>query len=50
LVQHHKYSLTDIENMMPFERDIYLMLLSQHVDEENQRLQQEQATTQSRRR
>ena len=43
LVQHHKYSLTDIENMMPFEREIYLMMLSQHVTEENQRLQEQQA-------
>jgi len=43
LVQHHKYSLTDIENMMPFEREIYLMMLSQHVTEENQKIQEQQA-------
>jgi hypothetical protein len=50
LVQHHKYSLADIENMMPFEREIYLMMLSQHVTEENQLLQEQQAAQGRRRR
>jgi len=52
LVQHHKYSLTDIENMIPFERDVYLMLLSHHVTEENQKIQEQQQlqAAQSRRR
>ena len=35
LMQFHKYSLTEIENMMPWERDIYLALLKQHIEEEN---------------
>ena len=35
LMQHHKYSLTEIENMMPWERDIYLGLLNQYIEEEN---------------
>ena len=35
LMQHHKYSLTEIENMMPWERDIYVGLLNQHIEEEN---------------
>ena len=43
LMQHHKYTLHDLENMLPFERDIYVMLLSQHVTEENDRIQQQQA-------
>lgn len=30
-MQHHKYSLTEIENMIPFERDIYVELLSQYI-------------------
>ena len=34
-MQHHKYSLTEIENMMPWEREIYTGLLSQYVEEEN---------------
>ena len=41
LMQHHKYSLTEIENMMPWERDIYLALLNQYVEEENARVQQQ---------
>ena len=41
LMQYHKYSLTEIENMMPIERDIYVMLLQQHLEEE--RLKQQQA-------
>ncbi len=42
LMQHHKYSLTEIDNMLPFERDIYLNMLIKHIEEENERLRQEQ--------
>jgi hypothetical protein len=41
LMQHHKYNLGDLEDMIPFERDIYIMLLSQHIEEENDRIQQQ---------
>jgi hypothetical protein len=34
-MQHHKYSLTELENMMPWERDIYITLLMQYIEEEN---------------
>ena len=40
LMQHHKYSLTEIENMMPWERDIFVGLLNQHIEEENLKAQQ----------
>ena len=40
LMQHHRYSLTEIENMMPWERDIYLGLLNQYIEEENLKVQQ----------
>ena len=40
LMQHHKYSLTEIENMMPWERDIYLGLLNQFIEEEKLKTQQ----------
>ena len=43
LIQYHKYSLTEIENMMPWERDIYLGLLNQYIEEENLKAQQRQA-------
>ena len=48
MMQHHKYSLTEIENMMPWEREIYIGLLEKHIKEENERIEKEQA--QSRRR
>ncbi len=40
LMQHHKYSLTEIENMMPWEREVYLGLLNQYIEEENLKAQQ----------
>ena len=40
LIQHHKYSLTELENMMPWEREIYLTLLQQYIEEENLKAQQ----------
>ena len=42
LMQHHKYSLTEPENMMPWEREIYVSLLQQYVEEENLKAQQQQ--------
>ena len=41
LMQYHKYSLTEIENMMPWERDIYVALLQQHLEEEKLKQQQQ---------
>lgn len=40
MMQHHHYSLTELENMLPWERDIYVSLLVQYVEEENQKLKQ----------
>jgi hypothetical protein len=42
LVQHHKYSLTEIENLIPWEREIYLTLLQQYVEEEEKRQKEQQ--------
>ena len=36
-MQHHKYSLTELENMLPWERDIYVNLLITHIKEENEK-------------
>jgi hypothetical protein len=41
MMQHHKYSLTELENMMPWERDIYISLLVQYVEEENQKIREQ---------
>ena len=40
LMQHYNYSLSDIEHMLRFEREVYLMLLEQHIKEQNEALQQ----------
>ena len=40
LMQHHKYSLTELENMIPWEREVYVSLLKQHIEEENLKQQQ----------
>lgn len=40
LVQHHKYSLSELENMMPFERDIYVNLLVNYLEEQQERMKQ----------
>lgn len=42
LMQHHKYSLTEIENMLPWEREIYITLLIQYMKEESERIKQQQ--------
>ena len=39
LVQHHKYSIEEIENLMPYERDIYVELLSDMLEKERQELE-----------
>jgi len=38
LMQHHKYSLTEIENMIPWEREIYVGLLMRHLEEEKEKM------------
>ena len=43
LMQHHKYSLTELDEMMPFEREIYLALLTEHVKQENERIKEQEA-------
>ena len=41
LMQYHKYSLTEIENWMPWERDVYVGLLQQHLEEEELKQRQQ---------
>jgi hypothetical protein len=41
LMQHHKYSLDDLNNMMPWERSIYVTMLLNFIDEENEKLKQQ---------
>ncbi len=36
-MQHHKYTLADLENMLPWEREIYVDMLIQYIKEENEK-------------
>jgi hypothetical protein len=42
LMQHHKYSLSDIDGMIPWERDIYVKMLIEHLEKLKE--EQEKAT------
>ena len=48
-MQHHNYSLSDLENMIPWEREIYVDMLVEHIKEENKRREEEQARQKSNR-
>ncbi len=41
-MQHHNYSLSDLENMMPWEREIYVDMLVEHIKEENKKMRERQ--------
>jgi len=40
-MKHHSWSLVDLEEMLPWERDIYLLLTEQWVEKENERVEQQ---------
>ena len=40
-MQHHKYSLTELENMMPWEREIYVGLVVKHVEDEHKKMEEQ---------
>jgi hypothetical protein len=44
MMQHHKYSLTELENMLPWERTIYVDLLVKYLKEEKERIELQRAT------
>jgi hypothetical protein len=37
-MQHHSYSLTELEEMLPWEREIYVSLLIDYIKKENEKL------------
>jgi len=37
LMTHYKYSLNELDNMIPYEREIYIALLQQWIKEENEK-------------
>ena len=48
-MQHHKYSLTELDNMLPWERQVYIDMLVKFLEEENERLKEQQRQRQRRR-
>ena len=42
-MQHHNYSVSDLENMMPWEREIYVDMLINHIKEEKDKQKQREA-------
>jgi len=41
MMQHHNYSLAELENMIPWEREVYVTLLINHIKEENEKAEQQ---------
>ena len=43
MMQHHNYSLNELEEMIPWEREIYVGLLMNFIKEEQERIEKEKA-------
>lgn len=41
MMQHHHYSLTELDNMMPWEREIYVSMLIEFLEEEKERMKEQ---------
>tara|TARA_Y100001937_G_C6877670_1_gene223351 strand:- start:92 stop:238 length:147 start_codon:yes stop_codon:yes gene_type:complete len=48
-MQHHKYSLSELEDMIPWERNIYISLLVEYLKKEKERLELQQQMQRARR-
>lgn len=42
LMEEHKYSLTEIENMVPFERQIYVLLVNEYIKKKEEEMKKNQ--------
>ena len=42
LVQHHKYSINDVEELLPFEREIFVDLLVSYLEREKEEIEKRQ--------
>lgn len=49
MMQNHKYSLTELDNMIPFEREIYIALLKNHIEEQNAKYAEQERQMNQRR-
>ena len=43
MIKLHHWSLTESENMLPYEREVYLTLLNEHVKQENEKMREAQS-------
>jgi hypothetical protein len=43
-MQHHKYSLSELNEMIPWEKSIYVSMLIKYIEEENEKIKLENAT------
>lgn len=43
MMQHHKYSLTELDDMLPWERDLYVSMLINYINQENEKIKQQQS-------
>lgn len=50
LMQFHKYTLSDLEGMMPWERFLYIDFLREHIKEQNEKRREQEAMIRSKRR
>jgi|TARA_R110000824_G_scaffold37566_1_gene115600 hypothetical protein len=41
MMQYHNYSLTELEDMLPWEREVYVGLLMNYIEEDNERQKKE---------
>jgi hypothetical protein len=48
MMQNHQYSLTELDNMVPYEREIYIALLKDHVEKQNERHAEQERKMNSR--
>jgi hypothetical protein len=39
-MHHHKYSLAELNEMLPWEKTIYITMLLQYIEEENEKIRQ----------
>ena len=42
-MQHHKYSLGELDNLIPWEKQIYVKMLENYIKEQNEKLKMMQA-------
>ena len=42
MVQHHKWDLEQLENMIPWEREVYVQMVNEFIEEENERIKSQQ--------